>query len=774
MSYRRNERKGTSQRTAALQGGGALAAVALRLRTWLLPAAVALLVASHLIPSESVAESGTHAVLCMAWCVLLAAWGLTAALAPDAKLYFTASDAAFMLLVALHAASGLVPRDGVVTRQAWNVLWLWVSYGIACFLLRQLLIGASHTGAVLAVMLGLAVALAAHGYYQYFVTGPMVRADYQRHPEQVLRENGIPTEPDSPVRRHFENRLLAVEPLATFALANSLAGFLAPWTVFSAGLAFQLWRRRLPRLVWLTLGAVPLFLIGCLLLTKSRTAVLALVAGGILLGLFGPPMRWHLDWRIPAWIAAALIVLSLVAVGVGGLDIEVLSEAPKSVLYRLEYWRSTAAMIGDHPLLGCGPGNFQDYYAHYKLPQASETVADPHNIFLEIWATAGTPALMAFLAWIGLLGFDLGRSDGPRQLLEPDFPADDPTWGAGDLVPWGALAGVAIGFGLALVTDFPLWTKASGGHVGILLIGLPLAAITIWMLRLWQATGPVTTSIPVIALITLGINLCAAGAAAFPGVILSGLVLAACARQTAAHVHARPIPGAIRGLLVVAPALLALACYWTEYAPVLRCQTLVAEAEKLLEGGSSQPGRVPQAFDHLYAAAQADPSESRVWQRLAAMHLHAWLIGDDETSLEAFGEAAARYAALRPASQRAHAQRGEWFLLAYRKSGQRKHLDAAIEAYQLAVQRSPASALAHAQLAWVHHLAGDASHARPEAARALELDARHSHEELKLGSLRLVDPQPDPEAPSGWRIESGQSAEQLMQSLRNAQSPAGG
>ncbi len=53
-------------------------------------------------------------------------------------------------------------------------------------------------------------------------------------------------------------------------------------------------------------------------------------------------------------------------------------------------------MIADHPWLGCGPGNFQDFYTQYKLPEASEEIADPHNFLLEIWATAGTPAATAF------------------------------------------------------------------------------------------------------------------------------------------------------------------------------------------------------------------------------------------------------------------------------------------------------------------------------------------------------------------------------------------
>ena len=65
------------------------------------------------------------------------------------------------------------------------------------------------------------------------------------------------------------------------------------------------------------------------------------------------------DWRIPAGLAGAAIVIGLVAVYFGGLDVQVLSEAPKSVLYRLEYWQATARVIAQYPIFGCGPGNFQ-------------------------------------------------------------------------------------------------------------------------------------------------------------------------------------------------------------------------------------------------------------------------------------------------------------------------------------------------------------------------------------------------------------------------------
>ena len=47
---------------------------------------------------------------------------------------------------------------------------------------------------------------------------------------------------------------------------------------------------------------------------------------------------------------------------------------------------------------GVGPGNFRAAYLRYKLPESSEEILDPHNLFLEVWATAGFWALLALLA----------------------------------------------------------------------------------------------------------------------------------------------------------------------------------------------------------------------------------------------------------------------------------------------------------------------------------------------------------------------------------------
>ena len=131
---------------------------------------------------------------------------------------------------------------------------------------------------------------------------------------------------------------------------------------------------------------------GCLLLTKSRAGYLAVVAGAGLLWCVARLEKGGPRARFLWGGAAAVALLAILGASTGALDREVFSEAGKSLGYRMQYWQSTLSMIHDHPLLGVGPGQFQDHYTTYKLPEASEEVQDPHNFLLEVWATAGTPA----------------------------------------------------------------------------------------------------------------------------------------------------------------------------------------------------------------------------------------------------------------------------------------------------------------------------------------------------------------------------------------------
>ena len=117
------------------------------------------------------------------------------------------------------------------------------------------------------------------------------------------------------------------------------------------------------------------------------------------------PFRQRINWKLGAVAAVLLGVVVAGAILAGGVDVPILSEATRSFDYRLQYWRATLPMIAHFPLRGVGPGNFQDYYTQFKLPEASEEVGDPHNFVLEVWATAGTVAFLALVAVLAVVGW---------------------------------------------------------------------------------------------------------------------------------------------------------------------------------------------------------------------------------------------------------------------------------------------------------------------------------------------------------------------------------
>jgi len=64
---------------------------------------------------------------------------------------------------------------------------------------------------------------------------------------------------------------------------------------------------------------------------------------------------------------------------------------------RLNYWRTTMAIIKEHPFLGIGPGNFQEVFLkYYKLGWGTGT-RYAHNIFLQIWSETGVLGLLSII-----------------------------------------------------------------------------------------------------------------------------------------------------------------------------------------------------------------------------------------------------------------------------------------------------------------------------------------------------------------------------------------
>ncbi len=239
-----------------------------------------------------------------------------------------------------------------------------------------------------------------------------------------LESDGIPTELHS--RRAFFQRLTSSEPYGFCALANTFAAVLLVLLILSLFVWPEVTRQRTmwswPDLsrpfTWILLAA---WMLGgwTLLLTKSRTAVLALAVTMLLLAVRPLVSQWKAVgnlrvssrswlWIFGAGTGAIVLLVGLVAWR-GGLDLEVITEAPKSLRYRLEYWVATLQMLADHPWFGVGPGNFRSVYLSYKLPSSSEEIADPHNMVLEAWSSGGVLSLAGLLVLAGTGLFALGK-----------------------------------------------------------------------------------------------------------------------------------------------------------------------------------------------------------------------------------------------------------------------------------------------------------------------------------------------------------------------------
>jgi O-antigen ligase len=725
-----------------------------------------LLVATPLVPSESMVSEGTSAPLCLLWLLLVAAWAVHLLLSPPASVLVGWTGMAVAALVGWHTASGLVAGLAGNGRQALNVAWQVIAYGLAALLVRQLFRTGEQARGLAVVLVALAVALSAQSLHEYFLSKPAELAKFNADPETAYQSLGVSSESEKQMLRW---RIESVEPLATFALTNSLAGFLAPWLVVLLGIGITLVEQRAN---WRSLAGVLALLVvlaGALVLTKSRTGILAAGAGAVLVALYGRTGGWRIDWKIPLAATGVLVLLGLGAVAAGGLDLEVLSEAPLSVLYRLQYWQATAAMIADYPLFGCGPGQFQEFYARYKLPQASETIADPHNLLLEIWSTAGTPALLAALAMGAALAWQLrGRSATPASPA-PDLPEQPgPTLSRG----W-IYGGAAVGFILATMIraafGYPLQYESlllDGLAIPIpvtWLLGLPAAALAVWLLDDFVTCGSMPAAVPACGLAALLINLLAAGAFTFPGVmqnacVLVPLVLVA-GRGAGWNLS---LSRAQRIALVVVMLGLLLLFAQTGYFPVMRAAPLLA-----------RDGRPEQLAPRWQAAAEADPWDPRPWRQLAELAAYVYARSGDPADRTRFLAFAEEFRERNPRHYSQFQARGEWLLLVYGRSRQADDRDQAIEALREAARWYPGRAIHHLRLAWVLVAAGQADEARREAELAAQLDEKNPHVEQGLANQRLFTVDfaglPENRPPELADLRAEQALEQLRTTL--AQEP---
>lgn len=730
------------------------------------------------------------------------------------------ADAALAFFLAWATASYLALIFGKTgdVRFATNAYWLFATPTLLYFFARRFrsFFSSRLISSVFVLIFAVAVAESLHSFYSLTVATPRLRAAYLADPEGVLAANGMSFSSVAE-RTRFENRLLeSSEPTGTFGLANTLAGLLAPTFVFGAAAFVSAVARRrratrktvktdatvpsqssenvetaqssVPSVATLAVWAAALGLVLFILLaTKSRSGFLGATFGvgvwGVLSFLAALRRAERKTARrvafgtLGAFVGAVLLLVGAFATGL--LDREVFAEAGKSLGYRLDYWRSTAATIADSPLLGVGPGEFQSVYARYISPTASEFIADPHSFAFELAALFGVPALVGFLVFLAALATAAVATVLTVKTATPTDNPDKPNGQnnqtnpntqnrqlnsivkTGVDVPFvvGAFFGVLVAFAASLFQTAPL----DGAFVGSAFVAFALIFPTVS-----SATFRSERSSAALlgALAAAFLNLCAAGGIGYPALTFPIFLVAAFlvnraapanSTQTAenadfpepsqtAQTPRRPVNVPLYfalGAVAVAALFDATAFrpWAAEFLFSLRISVPdgAARYRDVLEAGD--PAKIDAASHEVVSqcyyfagkafATRPTPENRARWERLRAQ---AQAVSPNSASLR---EGWADF----DASLFADVSRGK----------RREFLDSAVDFYRQAVDRSPTDAVKRAKLAAALRDAATLAavenadfpfptvavetalaDARRQAEIALELDAQTPHLDRKL------------------------------------------
>ena len=715
--------------------------------------AVGLLIVRWLVPAESSA-TGATLWLVGAWLLLAATWTLArlrawsiAPLQPDRV------DLAVALLVAPQLVSALLlffGRDGNA-RAAANVGCEWIALLVSFVLLRRWLRGRADFAAVVRLGLAVAIGISLLGIWQHHVGYRQAIAEFDKLEDQLanakqvgnistirrlqseLAAAGIPL--GGPARQLWERRLRdSREPYGFFALANSLGGLLAPLLLLGIALGTAARSRGWPVSRLALFGLTLLAIAYCLLLTKSRTAWVGLAAGALV--LVGNDLGGWLRQRPrQAALAGGIPLLLVFAVmATGGIDREVLTEAPKSLVYRLEYWEGTLGVIRDRPLAGTGPGNFRQHYLAHKLEHSSEEIADPHNFVLEATATGGLLGLGGLAVSVVLL---LLRRRRDRWEGSGD-PSDSPGRPAASM-----LAAAACGFALALA---PGWLL--GGTLDLRLLGVLGGTCLAW------------TCLPAVTLgqddqrracraaaVVLVVHLLGAGGFSRPALMQLLLLMVigwqpwSAVRDTPeTHSDTLSDTAALKSARITALgcAVLFLLVCLTGLMPVFRQSTSGQLATHSLLSG--RPAEAARLLKQAQQADRLDPTPSR---RLAQLRLdQAASDSTDDEILESAVRAAGNTLGRDPhswasAHNLARAHRLRW--QTHHDDEDRQKL---IDWASTAVDRYPSNPRLHAWLAEALAEIGSSQRAADEARTTIRLHTlleQHGHVDKLLSDERIEE-----------------------------------
>jgi tetratricopeptide (TPR) repeat protein len=697
---------------------------------------IGLILVRWLIPTESAPGGETLWIVQLDFAAVIL-WVWSCLRSGNYAVRWSLFDCALWVLVAAHCLSAAVVFvTGGDRRTALNLAWEWVGLGATFFLLRQTIQTALDARRLASMVVALAVVLSGLGIWQHYVYYRMASREYsdmmskldalQKDPHAnaqelgklqfTLQSQGIPT--DETGRRQYENRLrFSNEAMGPFALANTFAGFLLVMLVLAGELFRTLPRPRPKGLIAAWAVAFVLFLY-CLILTKSRTAWTGLVVAAALWGttLLVRNRQWF-KRRTLLWVglgSVGVVLLFVIAALGKGFDVEVISEAPKSLSYRFQYWNGAVHTIAASPrtvIFGTGPGNFRQHYLRYKVPESSEEIADPHNWLLDLWASGGVLAVVSFLVCVVLALIPFRKRWTGDDDIDSAKPEQVPSWTTD-------LPGPVLGFVLALVAPV---ASASGNFDGWQLVLLAAWVITFAILQRGLGSARLAAIALGVAALGLMIHLSGAGGIEMPATVQLLLVLAALAFATLdqlADGKASPrLVMAIGGIGVV----LFVSLFFTGTLLVVNRRAAIASGEQAL----LIDGNFDRAVEDFGQAAVHDSFSPDPHDKLADTYFARWQASPPGVGIDYFAKA---QGALKSATQQdplnfsRYRRLGQFYLAKFARSQDVADAKAAADALERAVDMYPTEASLRSECATAFFQAGKPAEAKGQAQKALELD----------------------------------------------------
>lgn len=317
----------------------------------------------------------------------------------------------------------------------------WLCYPILTIALVQLMVRPWHRRLLVAAVLASALTQAAICLEQHFAGFDDTWAHYQSIKEDFWTKQGV--ELDSNQVEAFEGRMKAREASGNFPHSNVAGSYLVLCAMAAAGLLISRWRQPNKLAGWLALVAAAggvLLIVLAAISTKSVGALGAAIVGAILWVILHLT-RTLIDARrkkvfILGWCCVAAGMLAVVAYGLykdrpGRWSLTY--EWQSSIMFRWQYWRASAGMIADRPLIGVGRENFGRHYLQHKSIQSPEEIANPHNLFVQAATDWGVFGLLGIAVMLVGGSYVVTKCRlGPGTPRSPPDTGRKPAW----ITPW--------------------------------------------------------------------------------------------------------------------------------------------------------------------------------------------------------------------------------------------------------------------------------------------------------------------------------------------------